>query len=835
MNAHHQTHSKQFLLRLYGVVTWFMRFVFNRLIALALMVITGCSLAWAQNSTPPAIDITDQFSERKISRDIAVFEDVSGQLTFDQIRTQEIDAQFVPSSKDSPSFGFTNSAYWARFSLNHGRTEQASNLSEPLYLLLAYAQTDLAELWCTNSANKTIVEQRAGDHVPRVEWPSSFREPAFKITPDAQHCWLRIQTSSSLQMPLTLYSEDAFFKMHLSDNALQALYFGALLVMLVYNGIIAVSIRSRAYTSYALFLLSYGLFQCSFGGLGYQMLWTDQIGLADTLTPFLVACVGVSSCIFVQIFLDLKTRAPRFYKLGWWVGWLFFVNLIVAWVLPYAYGIKAVMLGTPIWAIFLVGAGIYLARRGDRSAQIYLAAWFAFILGTLTIVFSRIGFLPINAFTANASQIGSAIEFIMLSFALAERIKTTQAALLAAQTKVTETLQASEQSLNEKVELRTAELKAANFQTNMTLRLAESAKERAIAAQRQAEQERKEAELAREQTAHALAELQESQTKLVVAEKMASLGLLVSNVAHEINTPNSAVQSSSITVADSMRATLQNMPRLLESVSSENLVLFLQLISNFDENNETLSTREERQITKQVTSFLENAGIDGGIRKARLVVKLRAHAQLANYLPLLNSPDGDFILSAATGVVDVLNGTSNIQNASAKISRIVGSLKELSGNDRSLSMFENHLYQCMERTIKALESKFQDIEVVRNYQDMAPLRCDPESMEQSFSHLLVNAAQAMEHRGTLMIGMRTVNNHAEIRITDFGFGIADEIKDRIFEPFFTTRTSGEGGGMGLALVKKVVDQHKGHIEVQTEVGMGTTITITLPYENTQAR
>ena len=85
-----------------------------------------------------------------------------------------------------------------------------------------------------------------------------------------------------------------------------------------------------------------------------------------------------------------------------------------------------------------------------------------------------------------------------------------------------------------------------------------------------------------------------------------------------------------------------------------------------------------------------------------------------------------------------------------------------------------------------------------------------------------------------MIGMRTVNNHAEIRITDFGCGIADEIKDRIFEPFFTTRTSGEGGGMGLALVKKVLDQHKGHIEVQTEVGMGTTITINLPYENTKA-
>jgi signal transduction histidine kinase len=253
------------------------------------------------------------------------------------------------------------------------------------------------------------------------------------------------------------------------------------------------------------------------------------------------------------------------------------------------------------------------------------------------------------------------------------------------------------------------------------------------------------------------------------------------------------------------------------------------LITQFDKNNEPFTSREERQITKQVTTFLDHAGIEDANRKARLMVKLRAHGQLADYLPLFNNEDGDFILSAANGVVDVLNGTNNIQIASAKISRIVGSLKELSGNDRTLSMFENHLYRCMEQTIITLESKLQDIDVVRNYQDMAPLRCDNDSMHQAFSHLLLNAAQAMHHRGTIMIGMRCVNNQAEVRITDFGCGIADNIRGRIFEPFFTTRSSGEGGGMGLALVKKVIDQHKGRIEVQTEVGIGTTFTITLPY------
>ena len=82
-----------------------------------------------------------------------------------------------------------------------------------------------------------------------------------------------------------------------------------------------------------------------------------------------------------------------------------------------------------------------------------------------------------------------------------------------------------------------------------------------------------------------------------------------------------------------------------------------------------------------------------------------------------------------------------------------------------------------------------------------------------------------------MIGLRTVDNHAEIRFADFGSGIPDDIKDRIFEPFFTTRASGEGGGMGLVIAKKIIEQHHGRIEFQTEVGVGTTFTVSLPYQS----
>ena len=181
---------------------------------------------------------------------------------------------------------------------------------------------------------------------------------------------------------------------------------------------------------------------------------------------------------------------------------------------------------------------------------------------------------------------------------------------------------------------------------------------------------------------------------------------------------------------------------------------------------------------------------------------------------------------------DVLSGTSNIHSAVAKINRLVASLKELSGGERVLSMFENHVYQRIEKAITALESRLVDVEVVRNYQEIAPLRCDPVALQNAWTHLISNALYASNHQGVLMIGLRVYDNQLEVRIADFGCGMTTEIKTRIFEPFFTTRTSGEGGGMGLAIVKNIIEKHQGSIAVMSELDQGTTFTVRLPFDQT---
>jgi signal transduction histidine kinase len=108
----------------------------------------------------------------------------------------------------------------------------------------------------------------------------------------------------------------------------------------------------------------------------------------------------------------------------------------------------------------------------------------------------------------------------------------------------------------------------------------------------------------------------------------------------------------------------------------------------------------------------------------------------------------------------------------------------------------------------------------------ARINADPEQIKTCFSNLMINAVQAMPGGGDLQVTMRPVNSHLEIEFADTGVGILPENLDQIFEPYFSTKETGIG--LGLPLTKKIIEEHGGQIGVKSEVGAGTTFTVTLP-------
>jgi signal transduction histidine kinase len=121
----------------------------------------------------------------------------------------------------------------------------------------------------------------------------------------------------------------------------------------------------------------------------------------------------------------------------------------------------------------------------------------------------------------------------------------------------------------------------------------------------------------------------------------------------------------------------------------------------------------------------------------------------------------------------------------------------------------------------------QGVEVIRNYADLPAVLCYPDELNQVWTNLVHNALQAMNNKGTLTIDATQQDTRVLISITDSGKGIPPEIKSKIFEPFFTTKPAGEGSGLGLDIVKKIIEKHEGTIEVKSVPGQ-TTFTVSIP-------
>jgi two-component system NtrC family sensor kinase len=131
------------------------------------------------------------------------------------------------------------------------------------------------------------------------------------------------------------------------------------------------------------------------------------------------------------------------------------------------------------------------------------------------------------------------------------------------------------------------------------------------------------------------------------------------------------------------------------------------------------------------------------------------------------------------------------------------------------------------------QTVFQKIRVVRNLNSQVPiLLLDANQIQQVFMNILLNAADAMAAQGTLTITSSHVpgDPFVQVKFTDTGCGIPEENLNKIFDPFFTTKAEKKETGLGLAVSYGIIDRHRGRIEVQSEVGKGTTVSIHLPLE-----
>jgi two-component system, NtrC family, sensor kinase len=337
------------------------------------------------------------------------------------------------------------------------------------------------------------------------------------------------------------------------------------------------------------------------------------------------------------------------------------------------------------------------------------------------------------------------------------------------------------------------------------------------------------AEAARRQAAQALTERNQAEAQLVHSEKMAALGQLIAGVAHEINTPIGAIKSSGRNISEAIGSSLLALPGLLDELDGSHRQLFARVVERASAPRAPLSTREERAIVREVTARLEALGFDHPRHRAGLLVQLQAHDELEAVLPLLRHPAVDRVLETAHGIATITTNADNINTAVDRVAKIIFALKSFSRFGGVQVWTEADLAEGLETVLTIYQNQIKHgTELVRRYEAVPPVRCLPDELNQVWTNLVHNALQAMDHKGTLSVGLRREGDAVAVSIGDTGCGIPEDIRGRIFDAFFTTKPAGEGTGLGLDIVRKIIDKHQGRIEVESEVGRGTTFTVRLP-------
>lgn len=278
--------------------------------------------------------------------------------------------------------------------------------------------------------------------------------------------------------------------------------------------------------------------------------------------------------------------------------------------------------------------------------------------------------------------------------------------------------------------------------------------------------------------AHDITEHRMLERHLLLNEKLVSLGQLVAGIAHEINNPLTFM-----------------------ATNIEVLLLVVRAFTDYQRLLNVLVAQAERQENPVLHETL--------LDLATWREENPAHSQFAQAEPML----------------------LDLQSGVARIARIVRDLKDFShqGSDEAEWTSVNEI---MERTLRLAhnELKKELLLDVTLASDLPNIPCHPQSLEQVFLNLILNAIHSMAKRPERRLTIRTEYDRDDIHITiaDTGCGISRAIRERIFEPFFTTKGMGVGTGLGLAIVKRIVEKHGGRLHFESEEEVGTTFVISLP-------
>lgn len=322
------------------------------------------------------------------------------------------------------------------------------------------------------------------------------------------------------------------------------------------------------------------------------------------------------------------------------------------------------------------------------------------------------------------------------------------------------------------------------------------------------------------------------------SEKMMALGKLSAGLAHELNNPASAIVRSSKELQNHLKSLPNNFKKVMSikmqptEVDMVNDLLFDKLEHK---EHHTYSLIERQSLEDDLAECLEDKGVEDGYEIAENLIEfgfdcediddIYDKAGEAHFPPVMKWVNDNLTTERMV---------TEIEDASTRIANLVNSVKNFTHMDQTPDKVKANIHEGIDNTLTMLNHKVKKnkIEIVRNYSaDLPQPKIIISQLNQVWTNLIDNAIDAMEDSESPTLEIITIQEDDFVKtyLRDNGTGIPEEILSKIFDPFYTTKAVGKGTGLGLEVVKNIIESHNGSIKVNSKPGQ-TEFEVCLPID-----
>ena len=416
-----------------------------------LLLLTVCFMPWAQASIPLSA------SPSQASYSLAPYNEYwhadTPSLTINDVLAQPRPFQPTQDAQDL-NFGYTRGEVWLRAQVRNDSPSPQRWIVEFEYPFLDYVT-----LHILRQQRDDVL--RSGSAVPVEQRALSHRQAVFPLELDAFETvtlYTHVAASGSKMLSYNLLTPEAFYSQNDRHNFWLATYFGMLLAMGLYNLLLFFGLKERIFLHYSLFVAGFGLAILAFNGIGTLMFWSFLGENTSRLVALGFTFASTMATLFAQSFLNTEIYCPRWHQVLNTFRSYCWLAVIASLLLPIPVALHIMDVTGFMAALLLLICGSYCSLRRLPSARLFVFAWSLFLLGAGVFALRNLGILPANFITLHGIQIGSALEMLLLSFALASRFNKLKRQKERAQAAMLAALKKQEAVLEQKVATRTRAL-----------------------------------------------------------------------------------------------------------------------------------------------------------------------------------------------------------------------------------------------------------------------------------------------------------------------------------------------------------------------------------------